>query len=151
VLHPGNREEKVPCSASTPGGVGAASSVPKSNGTKLGKAREPEEENPAPRIIKTEKKEEKLSANPAKKIHQKKIHSQPPVLYSFYLATGRPLLDKIVNDEIYPSFVITQRLNLEQALDAYRTFLKRKDGGIKVILKPWNLDAEEKYDWPTAT
>jgi hypothetical protein len=88
VLHPGNREEKDPCSASTSGGVGAASSVPKSNGTKLGKAREPEEENPAPRTIKTEKKEEKLSANPWKKIHRKKIHSQPPVLHLFDFTLG---------------------------------------------------------------
>jgi hypothetical protein len=91
VLHPGNREEKDPCSASTSGGVGAASSVPKSNGTKLGKAREPEEENPAPRTIKTEKKEEKLSANPSKKIHRKKIHSQPPVLHLFDFTLGNSI------------------------------------------------------------
>jgi len=51
----------------------AASSVPKSKGTKIRKARKPEEENPAPRKIKTQKKEEELSANPAKNIHRKKI------------------------------------------------------------------------------
>jgi hypothetical protein len=38
--------------------------------------------------IKTEKKEEEISANLAKKIHRKKIHSQPPVLHPFDFALG---------------------------------------------------------------
>jgi threonine dehydrogenase-like Zn-dependent dehydrogenase len=50
----------------------------------------------------------------------------------------KPLLEKIVTDEIDPSFVITHRLNLKQAPDGYRTFLEKKEGCIKVILKPWN-------------
>jgi hypothetical protein len=73
VIHPGNREEKAPCNAGTCVGFGAASSVPKANGTKLPKAREPAEENPAARKIKTEKKEKEFSANSLKKIHRKKI------------------------------------------------------------------------------
>jgi threonine dehydrogenase-like Zn-dependent dehydrogenase len=49
-----------------------------------------------------------------------------------------PLLEKIEKDEIDPSFVITHRLDLDQAPDGYRTFLEKKDGCIKIILKPWN-------------
>jgi hypothetical protein len=47
------------------------------------------EENPAARKIKTEKKEEDISANLLKKIHRKKIHSQLPALYPFGFAAGR--------------------------------------------------------------
>jgi threonine dehydrogenase-like Zn-dependent dehydrogenase len=48
----------------------------------------------------------------------------------------RPLHDRIVNGEIDPSFVITHRLNLDEAPEAYRTFRDKKDGCIKVVLKP---------------
>jgi threonine dehydrogenase-like Zn-dependent dehydrogenase len=48
----------------------------------------------------------------------------------------RPLLQRIRNGEIDPSFVITHRLPLDQAPEAYRTFNERKDGYIKVVLKP---------------
>jgi hypothetical protein len=53
--------------------VAAASSVPKSKGTSIGNRREPEEENPAARKIRGEKKKEEFSANLSKKIHRKKI------------------------------------------------------------------------------
>jgi hypothetical protein len=46
------------------------------------------EENPAARKIKTEKKEEDISANLLKKSHRKKIHSQLPALYPFGFAAG---------------------------------------------------------------
>ena len=39
-----------------------------------------------------------------------------------------PLLERILNDEIDPSFVITHRLHLEQAPEGYRTFLEKKMG-----------------------
>jgi len=48
----------------------------------------------------------------------------------------RPLLEKIQNGEIDPSFVITHRLSLEDAPRAYETFLNKQDGCIKVVLKP---------------
>jgi len=48
----------------------------------------------------------------------------------------QPLLDRIANGELDPSFVITHRLPLERAADAYRTFRDKRDGCIKVLLKP---------------
>lgn len=47
-----------------------------------------------------------------------------------------PLLDKILEGEIDPSFIITHRLPLEQAPEAYKTFRDKEDGCIKVVLKP---------------
>ena len=46
------------------------------------------------------------------------------------------LLKKIEAGEIDPSFVITHRIPLEEAPAAYRTFRDKKDGCIKVVLKP---------------
>jgi threonine dehydrogenase-like Zn-dependent dehydrogenase len=46
------------------------------------------------------------------------------------------LLEKIEAGQIDPSFVITHRLPLEEAPDAYRTFRDKKDGCIKVVLTP---------------
>ena len=48
----------------------------------------------------------------------------------------RPLLDRVQRGEIDPSFVITHRLNLEEAARAYAMFKHRGDGCIKVVLKP---------------
>ncbi|GAA6619491.1 zinc-dependent alcohol dehydrogenase [Scytonema sp. NUACC26] len=48
----------------------------------------------------------------------------------------RPLLDRIQNGEIDPSFIITHRLPLEQAPHAYEIFKHKKDNCIKVVLKP---------------
>lgn len=47
-----------------------------------------------------------------------------------------PLLKKIEGGEIDPSFIITHRLPLEAAPDAYKTFRDKEDGCIKVVLKP---------------
>jgi threonine dehydrogenase-like Zn-dependent dehydrogenase len=49
---------------------------------------------------------------------------------------GKPLLAKIEAGEIDPSFVITHRLPLEDAPDAYKKFRDKEDGYIKVVLKP---------------
>ena len=49
---------------------------------------------------------------------------------------GGPLLKRIEAGEIDPSFVITHRVPLEDAPAAYRTFRDKKDGCIKVVLKP---------------
>jgi len=48
----------------------------------------------------------------------------------------RPLLALIEQGEIDPSFVITHRIALDDAPQAYRTFRDRKDGCIKVVMKP---------------
>ena len=48
----------------------------------------------------------------------------------------KPLLKKIEGGEIDPSFIITHRLPLEEAPAAYQTFRDKKDGCIKVVLKP---------------
>jgi threonine dehydrogenase-like Zn-dependent dehydrogenase len=48
----------------------------------------------------------------------------------------KPLLDRIVKGKIDPTFVITHRLRLEEAPDAYDTFLNKEDECVKVVLKP---------------
>ena len=48
----------------------------------------------------------------------------------------KPLLAKIEAGEIDPSFVITHRIGLDDAPDAYKTFRDKKDGCIKVVIKP---------------
>lgn len=50
-----------------------------------------------------------------------------------YLA---PLLEKVVAGEIDPSFVITHRATLEDGPGLYQTFRDKKDGCIKVVMKP---------------
>ncbi|HEV7904501.1 MAG TPA: zinc-dependent alcohol dehydrogenase [Pyrinomonadaceae bacterium] len=46
------------------------------------------------------------------------------------------LLKKIEDGEIDPSFVITHRLKLDDAPEAYKTFRDKEDSCIKVVLKP---------------
>jgi threonine dehydrogenase-like Zn-dependent dehydrogenase len=48
----------------------------------------------------------------------------------------KPLMERIQRREIDPSFVITHRLPLDQAPEAYRTFCDKADDCIKVVLKP---------------
>jgi threonine dehydrogenase-like Zn-dependent dehydrogenase len=48
----------------------------------------------------------------------------------------RPLLERIRNGEIDPSFVITHRLRLDDAPSGYQTFRDKQDGCIKIVLKP---------------
>ena len=48
----------------------------------------------------------------------------------------KPLLKIIEEGKIDPSFVITHRLKLDDAPKAYKTFRDKKDGCIKVVLKP---------------
>jgi len=48
----------------------------------------------------------------------------------------KPLLSKIENGDIDPSFVITHRLSLDDAPSGYETFKKKDDACIKVVLKP---------------
>ena len=48
----------------------------------------------------------------------------------------KPLLKKIEAGEIDPSFVVTHTVKLEDGPAAYKTFRDKKDGCIKVVLKP---------------
>jgi threonine dehydrogenase-like Zn-dependent dehydrogenase len=48
----------------------------------------------------------------------------------------KPLLDRIERGEIDPSFVITHRVPLEHAPQAYRVFRDKQDHCIKVVLNP---------------
>jgi threonine dehydrogenase-like Zn-dependent dehydrogenase len=47
-----------------------------------------------------------------------------------------PLLERVQKGEIDPSFVITHRLPLEEAPQAFEMFMQKKDECIKVVLKP---------------
>ena len=48
----------------------------------------------------------------------------------------KPLLKTIEDGQIDPSFVITHKLSLDDAPNAYRQFRDKKDGCIKVMLRP---------------
>lgn len=48
----------------------------------------------------------------------------------------QPLLDRIVAGQIDPTFVISHRLSLDEAPDAYRTFRDKQEGCTKVVLRP---------------
>ena len=48
----------------------------------------------------------------------------------------QPLLERIQNGEIDPSFVITHKMSLEEAPKGYEIFKHKKDNCIKVVLKP---------------
>ena len=49
----------------------------------------------------------------------------------------QPLLRRIEQGEIDPSFVISHRVSLEEAPAAYRTFRDKQDQCVKVVLDPW--------------
>jgi len=48
----------------------------------------------------------------------------------------KPLLGRIERGEIDPGFVVTHRMNLEDAPQAYDMFVNKQDECIKVVLKP---------------
>jgi threonine dehydrogenase-like Zn-dependent dehydrogenase len=48
----------------------------------------------------------------------------------------KPLLERIQNGDIDPSFVITHRMSLDEAPEGYKTFLNKDDDCIKIVLKP---------------
>jgi threonine dehydrogenase-like Zn-dependent dehydrogenase len=48
----------------------------------------------------------------------------------------KPLYERIKKGEIDPSFVVTHRLGLDHAPDAYETFKHKQDDCVKVVLKP---------------
>jgi threonine dehydrogenase-like Zn-dependent dehydrogenase len=48
----------------------------------------------------------------------------------------RPLLERIQQGEIDPSFIITHRLRLDDAAEGYRIFGNKEDECLKVVLAP---------------
>jgi threonine dehydrogenase-like Zn-dependent dehydrogenase len=48
----------------------------------------------------------------------------------------QPLLERIENGEIDPSFIITHHMRLEDAPHGYDIFLRKQDECVKVVLKP---------------
>jgi threonine dehydrogenase-like Zn-dependent dehydrogenase len=48
----------------------------------------------------------------------------------------RPLLEKIAKGDIDPSAIITHRMRLEDAPEAYRIFANKEDNCVKVVLRP---------------
>jgi threonine dehydrogenase-like Zn-dependent dehydrogenase len=48
----------------------------------------------------------------------------------------KPLLERVENGEIDPSFVITHRMPLEDAAKGYRMFRNKQDNCEKIVLKP---------------
>lgn len=48
----------------------------------------------------------------------------------------RPLLERIMKNEIDPSFIITHRLQLDDAPNGYDIFKNKQDECIKIVLKP---------------
>jgi threonine dehydrogenase-like Zn-dependent dehydrogenase len=47
-----------------------------------------------------------------------------------------PLMNRIERGEIDPSFLLTHRVSLEEGPEAYKTFRDKKDGCIKVVMRP---------------
>jgi threonine dehydrogenase-like Zn-dependent dehydrogenase len=47
----------------------------------------------------------------------------------------KPLLERIVNEEIDPSFVITHRMSLADAPEGFDMFLHKRDNCEKVVLR----------------
>ena len=48
----------------------------------------------------------------------------------------RPLLGRIEKGEINPAAIITHRMSLDEAPHGYRIFREKKDGCVKIVLKP---------------
>jgi threonine dehydrogenase-like Zn-dependent dehydrogenase len=48
----------------------------------------------------------------------------------------RPLLERVANGDIDPSFVVTHRMRLSDAPRGYETFKNKEDDCVKVVLKP---------------
>ena len=48
----------------------------------------------------------------------------------------RPLLQRVENGDIDPSFVVTHKMSLDDAPTGYETFKNKRDECVKVVLKP---------------
>jgi threonine dehydrogenase-like Zn-dependent dehydrogenase len=58
----------------------------------------------------------------------------------------KPLLDRVLNGEIDPTFVITHRMNLDEAPYAYQVFRDKQDQCIKVVLDPENRSQQGEHN-----
>ncbi len=47
-----------------------------------------------------------------------------------------PLMRRIEEGEIDPSFLITHKIKLEDGPDMYKTFQEKKDGCVKIVINP---------------
>ncbi len=56
----------------------------------------------------------------------------------------KPLLERIQQGQIDPSFVITHRVGIEDVPEMYRTFREKADGCVKVVIRP-NGPKEERF------
>jgi len=86
-------------------------------------------------------------SNPNAEIARKALGHSPAGLYGYSHMLGgfpggqaerylKPLLQKSKMGAIDPSFVITHTVPLNKAPEMYKTFRDKKDGCIKVVLKP---------------
>jgi threonine dehydrogenase-like Zn-dependent dehydrogenase len=48
----------------------------------------------------------------------------------------KPLFDRIANNEVDPSFIVSHVFPLDSAPDAYEIFKHKADGCVKVVMKP---------------
>jgi threonine dehydrogenase-like Zn-dependent dehydrogenase len=62
----------------------------------------------------------------------------------------QPLLERIQKGEIDPSEIITHSLSLDDALMAYEIFKHKRDGCIKVIMKPHEQGEGRVHDYRRA-
>ena len=58
----------------------------------------------------------------------------------------RPLLQRIENKEIDPTFLISHRIGIEEAGDMYKIWRDKKDNVTKIVIDPW----QDRLDSPTA-
>ena len=49
----------------------------------------------------------------------------------------KPLLQRIENNEIDPTFLISHRIGIEEAGDMYAIWQKKQDGVTKIVIDPW--------------
>ena len=49
----------------------------------------------------------------------------------------KPLLQRIENKEIDPSFMISHRIGIEEAGDMYKVWRDKQDGVTKIVIDPW--------------
>ncbi len=49
----------------------------------------------------------------------------------------KPLLERVQKGDIDPTYIITHRMSLDQAPEAYKMFKEKTDKCIKVVLNPW--------------
>jgi threonine dehydrogenase-like Zn-dependent dehydrogenase len=49
----------------------------------------------------------------------------------------KPLLERIESNQIDPSYIISHRINLDQAPDMYKVWRDKKEDVTKIVIDPW--------------